>query len=278
MPKPILPQILHRLVTPRTQLAIVTLFAVLQKSPAILRSFNSVKYSVEPATRILQKLTLAAASLGSYHALSGATIADFTASTGGSPETDLQSFNVSIPGGENFQLVFSLQKVDGEGRTPGSWSVEGTPPEGMIVQGFRGLNTFPLNNQNYFNAPNGTILGTPTESGTFELRFKPWEDPDKDGRSAEPFLITLTVTGINPPAPIAPEASIQDQTGTFLISWSAEEGQTYELQSSVNPLDETSWAPFPANIKTESGKQSVTLEKSTVPATLILRVASQNPQ
>lgn len=278
MHKPFLPQILHRLATPRAQLAVVTLFTVLQKSPAILRSVNSLKFSVEPATRILQKVALAAASLSSHHALSGATIADFTASTGGAPETDLQSFNISIPGGEAFQLVFSLQKVDGEGRTPGSWSVEGAPPEGMIVQGFRGQNTFPLNSQNYFNAPNGTILGTPTENGTFELRFKPWEDANKDGRTAEPFLITLTVTGIDAPTPQAPTASIQDQTGSFLITWSTEEGQTYELQSSVNPLDDSSWSPFPASIETESGKQSVTLEKSTVPATLILRVASQNSQ
>lgn len=279
MLKPHLSFILSRLLNPRIQLAGVTLFVLLQRSPAVMRVVNGLKVSVEPATRILQKTTIAAASLGSHHALSGATIADYTASTGGSPDTNLQSFNLTVASGEAFQIVFSLQKVDGEGRTPGSWSLSNPVqplPEGVLVRGFRGLTNFPLNNQNYFNAPNGTILGTPTQSGTFELRLKPWEDPDKGGRSAEPFLIRLTVEGSEPPIP--PKASIQIQPTHITITWSKEDGQTYELQTSDSPLDTASWTNFPVSIKTSGAQQSATIEKSQVPKTLLIRVATNNEQ
>lgn len=245
-----------RLANPRTQLATLTLLAVLQKSPALLRLFNGAKHSVEPATRILQKLALTTASLGSYHALSGATTAVYDTDPEGPFAFDI---------GEEVTILFGVSNTMEEAS---SWTVSGNVPPGLVVSGAQGAQQ---NNQGIFNERFGKIAGAPTQPGTYDFSVQPWQRTNARGNTAEAFQITITV---NAPPLVAPKAQISTTPTDIIVAWTTRSGQSYHLQSTNNPLDENSWSPFPATIKSDGDLQTVSLPKSSLPRPLILRVAS----
>lgn len=264
-------QLSQNLLNPRFQLATLTLFALLQKSPALFRVANTLKTSIDPATRILQKVTLAAASLGTTHALSGSSPANYSVSLNTVSSSGLQSFEAELNPSSESTIVFLLGSVLAGTRNPRSWSVTGTIPEGITVEGVSNGNRIPLNAQNVFNAPSGVISGAPTQSGTFVLDLKPWEGRNATQRTADALQLTLTIT---PLELIDPVATIENQETQFIITWSIAPLQNYELQFSDNPLDDQSWTPFPATIQTASETQTATLPKETLPDGVLIRVAS----
>lgn len=258
-------------INPRVQLATLTLLTVLQKSPAIVRVTNGLKTSIEPATRILQKITLAAASLGTTHALSGSSPAAYSVSFNGDASSNLQTFAANIEPTLDNTLAFGLTSVNAGSRNPRSWSVSGQIPQGIVIEGISNGSRVPLNAQNIFNARNGIVSGTPNQSGTFVLELKPWEGANATQRTADALQLTLTIT---PRELLTPTATIEDQQDRFIITWSITTFQNYQLQSSDNPLDDQSWTPFPAPIETAGEQQTATLEKANVPEGVLIRVAS----
>lgn len=256
---------------PRIQLATLTLFTLLQKSPALVRVANSVKSSIDPATRMLQKATFAAASLGATHALSGSSPANYSISFNGDSSSNIQTFSAEIDPAISNTLAFGLTSVLAGSRNPRSWSVTGTVPSGIVIEGLSGTNRIPLNEQNIFNARNGIVSGTPTQSGTFVLDLKPWEGLDATQRTADALQLTLNITPIELVDPIA---KIENQRERFVIRWTITNSQNYVLQSSDNPLDEQSWTPFQATIETEGDQQTATVEKGDLSDNVLLRVLS----
>ncbi|MBK1880213.1 hypothetical protein [Pelagicoccus mobilis] len=263
-----------RFTHPRTQLATLTLFAILQKSPALVRVFNGLKFSIEPATRILQKLSLTAASLGSHHALSAASPANYSTTTSDEQNSaNLQSQELSIDAQEEFFIIFGLTSVSAGNRNPKSWEVTGTIPPGMKVEGVSGSLRVPTNEQGVFNARTGIVTGTPTTGGEYQLHLRPWENENKGGRTADPFLLTLKII---PKELVATEASIQETSESFTIEWTIAPGQQYEIQASDTPWDEQSWTTLQTAIETIGDKQSATLNKEIFPPTLLIRVATSH--
>lgn len=251
--------LLGRLASPRTQVSTLALLGLLQKSPALLRVAEQAKHSVEPATRILQKLTLAAASLGSCHALSGATTAVYSTS----PEPPFQ-----FETGDSVTIAFGVSNTDAPAR---SWSVTGNLPPGLTVTGTQGQ---PLSSSGVFNAQFGQITGSPSQAGVYTFFLQPWKERNGAGNTAEALEVSFTITATPAPEPIAPVASIHIEPASFLVSWSIKNGQSYRLQSSSNPLNPDSWSDFPAAIQTEGNSQSATLAKDSLPSPLFLRVAT----
>ncbi|EDY84761.1 Putative Ig domain family [Verrucomicrobiia bacterium DG1235] len=345
-----------RLANPRTQLATLTLVAVLQKAPALVRVFNGLKFSVEPATRLLQKTAIAAASLGSYHALSGATTAVYVTD----PDAPL-----TLDTGEQVTFTFGVQQTN---TAPLSWTVSGQLPPGLTVSGTQGAQ---LSSEGFFNDTFGQITGAPTEAGSFTVFLQPWKFTGGTGNTAEAFELNITVNAVStnsppeiataipdqtavagiaynydysqhftdpdgdetlsfsislsdesdlpawltnsdgalsgtpaesdistitlkatasdgeftaedtfdlsieaPPELIAPVASIEDSSDALVVSWSIQTGQSYEIQTADNPLDESDWTSFPATVETNGSQQSATLPKASLPATLLVRVAT----
>jgi len=247
------------IINPRTQLATLTLFAILQKSPALARVFNGLKFSVEPATRILQKLAVTAASLGSYQALSGATTAIYDT-------TPNAPFAFDI--GDTVTIAFGVSNT---AANASSWSVGGNLPPGLTISGTQGA---PLSNQGVFNNRFGQITGSPTQAGTFTFSIKPWSNLNGRGHTAEALEMTITV---NAPPLVSPKANMTSAPNSFTITWSTQPNQDYQIQISDNPLDEQSWTPFQASIETDGDQQSVTLEKASLPTPLLLRIATSHP-
>lgn len=185
-----------RFLNVRTQMATLALVAVLQKSPAMVRVFNAVKHSIEPATRIFQKAIVTAAALGSYHAVSGATTATYTTTV---------SMPLALNVGEEFVMAFGVSNTMTAAQ---SWSVTGDIPPGLIVGG---LVSGPMNGQGVFNDQFGTISGAPTQAGSYTLFVKPWNRRDAQGNTAEALQIDVTVNGAASSPPIVAVA-IDDQS------------------------------------------------------------------
>jgi hypothetical protein len=253
-------QLLARFAMPRAQLAAITLVAVLQKTPAAFRALSIPAQSVEPTARILQKLTLTAASLGSYHAMTGATSAVY--STAPDPPFAFER-------GESVTIAFGVSQTETHAQ---SWEVSGDVPPGLAVSGTLGE---PLSDDGVFNAQFGQISGVPTEAGIFTFYLKPWKFRDAQGPTAEAFELSITVTSPAAHTLETPQVTIQTAPDHFIVSWSVETGQTYRLQTTDNPLDEDSWTDFPANFDTVDFRQTAIIAKAGAPSPLLLRVATQ---
>ncbi|MBD5779100.1 hypothetical protein IEN85_06315 [Pelagicoccus sp. NFK12] len=255
--------VIATLAAPRAQLAIASLLALLQKSPAIVRSASSLFTTVEPATRILQKLGLTAASLSSYHALSGATTAVY--STSPDPPFAFET-------GESVTLVFGVSNTMAEAQ---SWSVSGNVPPGLTISGTLGE---PLSSNGVFNAQFGQVFGTPTQVGIYTFFLKPWKERNAGGETAEAFEVTITVKSTPAIPPEIPSVSIATAPEHFTVTWTTKAGQSYQLQRSDNPLDPASWTPFPVDIQTDSDRQVAIIQKTDMPTPLLLRVATAQSQ
>lgn len=111
------------------------------------------------------------AGLGAYDTVSGATsVAQVSPSAG--------SATVAATSGTN--LVLLVQVVGAGGHTPASWTVTGTLPTG-------------LTHANAKKSKTDSISGVPTQSGSFPITIKAWEDSNASGRSATgTFTITVT--------------------------------------------------------------------------------------
>lgn len=179
----------QRFANPRAQLASLTLVAVLQKAPAVMRSFNAVKYSIEPATRILQRIAITAASLGTVHAVSGATSAVY--STTNNPNLAVNVLPLTVNQGDSVLIAFSVSNTK---NLPQSWSVSGNLPLGLVVSG---TEVGPANSKGIFNDRLGSISGIPIQTGTFTFFLKPWHRADAKGDTAEPLEVKMTVVSSN---------------------------------------------------------------------------------
>lgn len=100
--------------------------------------------------------------LGAYDTVSGATAVAQTAPTPGAS-------SVSATAGNN--LNFVVQITGAGGHTPASWTVVGALPAG-------------LTHANAKNSKTDSISGVPTQSGSFPISIKAWENSNYSGRSA----------------------------------------------------------------------------------------------
>jgi hypothetical protein len=100
--------------------------------------------------------------LGAYDSVSGATAVAQVAPTPGAS-------SVSATSGTN--LNFVVQITGAGGHTPASWTVVGTLPPGLV-------------HTNAKNSKTDSITGKPTQSGSFPISIKAWENSNNSGRSA----------------------------------------------------------------------------------------------
>jgi len=146
------------------------LVLLLQRAPLLRWAIPAESLGWQSAVAVLRS-GLAAASLGAYHSLAGATTLSANPS---SPA------NATV--GQSFSMVFAIV---GAPKTTSSYEITGALPPGLLIAGLNGT---------LLNANAGTITGSPTAAGSYVLTVRGWEFPNKAGLGGErSFTIRLNV-------------------------------------------------------------------------------------
>jgi hypothetical protein len=169
------------------------LVALLQRTPVIKYAFQFEKALAAPVAKLVKATTYVATGMGLFHATAGATT--FVVSPSSPAEAKV---------GEAFNLAFS---ITGTPEPAASWRVTGTMPPGLSVPGLQG---------DTLNEGTGTITGTPTEPGSFNVNVQPWASENLRGdTNGSPFTIVINVAALPLPPPeiLRPPASTRVPTG-----------------------------------------------------------------
>ena len=162
----------------RAQVSIFMLAMLLQRTPVIKYMMQFEKAATAPVAKLIRAFTISAASLGGLHSLSGATEYVINPASPASAKV-----------GEEFALAFAITDTP---ETADSWRITGTIPPGLSVSGLVGDN---------LNSRTGTITGTPTEAGSFDVTVQPYNGPNQTRQTTGSETITINVAA----APIPPE-------------------------------------------------------------------------
>ncbi len=169
----------------RAQMSVFVLLVILQRTPVIKYALQFEKAATAPITKAIQAITITAASLGSLHAQSGATQFNIVPA---SPA------NATV--GEEFSLAFA---ITGTPENAASWQITGTIPPGLSVPSLDG---------DTLNSRTGTITGTPTQAGTFDVTVQPFDRQNLGGDTTGGETIRILVADIPPEVLRDPQPSV----------------------------------------------------------------------
>lgn len=229
----------------RAQVSIFMLAMLLQRTPVIKYFVQFEKAATAPIAKVIRAFTISAASLGGLHALSGAT--EYVVNPA-SP--------ASAKVGEEFNLAFSI--ID----TPAPadyWKITGTIPPGLEIPGLVGDN---------FNSRTGTITGTPTEAGSYDVIVKPFRSrPNTLDYTTGAETITINVAAVPPP----PTIEWNPQSMTVPVG-----GRAQFFFEASGEMDTVQWLKDGVPIEGESGSSLVLTETTLLDAGVYTASASND--
>lgn len=180
----------------------------------------------------LVKWSIATVSgLGVYDTVSGATQITQVAPSPGSS-------NVPATTGEMLSLVYQMTGADGNNSRPKSWKVSGNIPAG-------------LTHANSTDSYTDFISGVPTESGTFQVTVRGYEDPGyRGGSKSKTFTINIVQGIVAPTITTQPQSARVDAGASVTLSVVATGapltyqwylGGTGDLTNSINGANSASY-------------------------------------
>ena len=135
------------------------LVALLQRTPAVRIAATAGDYVLAaPATAVLKSAVATLGALGALHSMAGAT-----AYSSSIPEP------AALAAGTNATIVFS---ITGSPAQPGSWTVGGSVPPGMVFRALGGGGAGVTSG--IINTSIIQLSGTPTTAGSFQLSIIGW--------------------------------------------------------------------------------------------------------
>ena len=153
-------------------LPVALLSVLLQRAP-LLRTAVTAELTWSSTIGALLRGAFAATAMGGYHALAGATQLQTTPT---SP--------VSGTVGQPFTVVFA---VTGAPAPAASYEIRGALPPGLSIPGLTG---------DRLNGNAGSLSGTPTAAGTYQLNLRAWAGINKSGQGGNPtFPLTIVIGG-----------------------------------------------------------------------------------
>lgn len=192
----------------RAQVGIFILVALLQRAPIIKYAFQFEKALSAPIAKLIKTTTWVATGMGLFHATAGATTFSIVPASPASATV-----------GTEFNLAFT---ITGTPEMVQSWRVTGSIPPGLSVPNLTGET---------LNQDTGTITGTPTAAGSYNVTIKPYDRLNLSGDTTTARVITINV--VEPPSPpviLNSPQSTRVPTGgraQFFIEW---EGTVFEIQ------------------------------------------------
>ncbi len=221
---------------------LVAAFALfLQRSP-VMRIAAAMERTIKvPFTRLAQLATVAFTASSIPQSVTGATTFSSNPSSPATAKT-----------GESFNLVFS---VTGAKSTAQSYRIKGTLPQGLSIAGLSGET---LNSKT-----GGTITGTPTETGTFDITVQAYSSTNRRGdTNGEAYPISIIVEQGAPTVPVT------TFTATPSSNETGEVGQSFSQSFSIAGITAASWevlGTLPPGLSV-SGPNGETLSGSTLNA------------
>lgn len=161
-------QLYNALRSPRLKAASTVLLLLLQRTPVLKFLVEAESGAAVGVPQILRSAVVAVAALGAVDTVTGATT--FVSN----PDTPVNGTT-----GETFAMVFSITGSESSGGGAHSWTITGPLPPGLSITGA----TAGSNDTFKLNSATGSITGTPTEAGTWDITFKAWEKENQGGES-----------------------------------------------------------------------------------------------
>lgn len=162
------------------------LIALLQRTPAVRVAATAGDYVLaSPATAVLKSAVATLGALGAMHSMAGATAYSSTI-----PEP------AALAAGTNTTIVFS---ITGSPAQPGSWTVGGSVPPGMVFRALGGGGAGVTSG--IINTSLIQLSGTPTTAGSYRLSIVGWRGGNGT-RESFPFTYLVNVAGSVTAAPV----------------------------------------------------------------------------
>lgn len=197
-------------------LPMAVLLGLLQRAPA-LRAVAAAtdRFASAPLGAMLRAATFGVASLGTVHALAGATTLVTNKPSPLSATADVPLAPVAFG-------------INGPGvGQPGSWVVGGSIPPGLNFSGLTAPGTI--------NIANLVLSGTPTTGGSFGVTLQGWEDKNRKGNGSPVYTYTINVAGSS--SATAPSFTTQPGSQTVNVGGSA----TFTAVASGTPAPTYQW-------------------------------------
>lgn len=171
-------------------LPVALLIALLQRSP-LLRTATAAldRFASAPLGAMLRAATVGMGSLGTVHALAGATTL----------VTNKPSPLSATVGQALTPVAFGINGP-GVGQ-PGSWVVGGAVPPGLNFSGLTAPGTI--------NIANLVLSGTPTTAGTYAVTLQGWENKNKGGKGSPVYAYNIEVSAGGGATTVAPGFTAQ---------------------------------------------------------------------
>jgi hypothetical protein len=232
------------------QLPTGLLIMLLQRTPApLLRALVQLESVIVDQAPMILRTSIAAAAMGAYNSVAGATVFNVTASpTAASPTSGAAkaAFAVNEASGAAVSVAVSVSGAPGN---PKSYSLSGALPAGLSLTGATGT---------YVNvtAPyKMTIAGTPTASGSFPVRVTAWDGSNGTGGNSAYITLNFTISG--GVSAIAPSITTQPSGQTVTAGTSV----SFSVAASGTPSPTYQWQKNGADL---AGATSTTLSLSNV--------------
>ncbi len=213
-------------VSPRL-LWLASLLAMLLQRAPLLRPLAAVESVLRaPLGHVLRALVPAAAVGSAVHAQTGAT--QFTTNPG-SP--------VSGRVGQSLTMVFS---VTGAGKPAGSYGVDGPLPAGLVVTGPSGQTATVNGTMRTLNAATGILSGVPTQSGTFGITLRAWENANRGGDQVPSIPVILIIAEDQAPPsfsqqPVSTSAAF-GANASFSVTVTGSPAPTLQWRKGTTPI------------------------------------------
>jgi hypothetical protein len=225
----------------RLRLPAALLAGLLQRGPVVgwvAEAADSVLDS--PAVMLLKAAAAAAAALGAVDSVAGATTYTLTTGSPGHPSPYAVSEGSQITG-----VAFALASVPQTASPPESWTIAGQIPPGLEF----GVNGGYITAPGFVNASNPTLIGTPTQAGTYTMVLTAWEFTAGTGLSSTPFTYQVVVNSGptptptptptpagNPPVFTTQPLSVAVTGGTVALDAAASNSPSYQWMLNGSPV------------------------------------------
>ncbi len=198
----------------KSQMLVAAFALFLQRSP-VVRIATAMERTIKvPFARLAQFVAVAFTASSIPQSVTGATTFSSNPSSPATAKT-----------GESFNMVFS---VTGAKSTAQSYRIVGTLPQGLSIAGLSGET---LNSKN-----GGTITGTPTETGTFDITVQAYSSTNRRGdTNGKAYPISIIVEQGAPPVPTTSFTATPSSPTTGVIT------QSFSQSFSITGITAASW-------------------------------------
>ncbi len=213
----------------RIRLPAALLAAILQRAPVARMAALAAGFAVEsPMGAVIRAAAASLAALGAVDSVAGATTYTLTTGSPAHPSP----YTVAA-GSQMAAVIFQL--VPSPSNAPGSWTVSGTFPPGLMF----GVPGDFITSDGTVNEPYPAFFGTPTTPGSYPMTLEAFEYTEAGGLTSGTFGYEIDVVPANanpPPVFTTQPVSATVTGGTVALYADASNAPSYQWSLNGSPV------------------------------------------